>query len=150
MSTTTLSDEEKWRVATDCVHLNLKRTVRSVTQQFNAVLAQKGLRITQFTLLITSSLLGSVPLTELAEVMSLDRTTLTRNLKPLEQKGLVHSETSAKDVRVRLVQTTEAGEMMVAQCYPLWLGVQEKLTKEIEPEQYRQLLAQMILLTSAE
>ena len=108
-----LSESAKREVAQNCVHFNLKRSVRSVTQRFDAALAQEGVHITQFTLLITSSLLGAAPVSELADRLALDRTTLTRNLKPLEQKGWVRTTVSDTDARVRLVEITPAGEAVV-------------------------------------
>lgn len=131
-----LSEQQKLEVAQTCVHFNLKRSVRAVTQQFDAALAESGLHITQFTLLITSSLVGAVPVSELAEALTLDRTTLTRNLKPLEQKGWIKTTTSAADARVRLVEITALGETIIARSYPLWQRVQEEVTRAFGREPY--------------
>lgn len=124
-----LSEHEKLEVAKTCVHFNLKRSVRSVTQQFDAALAEQGLHITQFTLLVTSSLMGAVPISELAGALALDRTTLTRNLRPLEQKGWLKTSVSKVDARIRLVEITPAGEAVVARSYPLWQTVQKEVTR---------------------
>lgn len=127
-----LSEREKLRVAQTCAHFNLKRRVRSVTQRFDAVLAQEGLHITQFTLLVTSSLMDATPVSELADALALDRTTLTRNLKPLEQKGWLKTMVAEGDARVRLVEITTSGEALLARSYPLWRQVQEEVTRSFE------------------
>lgn len=143
MSTPLLSQNTKRSVAETCVHFNLKRSVRVITQQFNAALSQNGLHITQFTLLVTSSLCGTMSLTELAERLALDRTTLTRNLKPLEQKGLLHITVSDHDGRVHLVEITADGEALLAHSYPLWQSVQEELIQVFNHENYQSFLAQL-------
>lgn len=138
-----LSESAKREVAQNCVHFNLKRSVRSVTQQFDTALAQEGVHITQFTLLVTSSLLGAVPVSELADKLALDRTTLTRNLKPLEQKGWVKTTVSDIDARMRLVEITSAGEALVARSYPLWKQVQGEVTQSFDRERYKDFLVQL-------
>ena len=143
MSDSFLSESAKREVAQNCVHFNLKRSVRSVTQRFDAALAQEGVHITQFTLLITSLLLGAAPVSELADRLALDRTTLTRNLKPLEQKGWVRTTVSDTDARVRLVEITPAGEAVVVRSYPLWKQVQEEVTQSFNQEHYASFLVQL-------
>lgn len=138
-----LSEAEKWNVANNCVHRNLKRIVRKVTQQFELALTEKDLHISQFTLLITSSLMGKVAHTKLAEKLALDRTTLTRNLKPLEQRGLIHTSTSELDSRMRLVEITVAGEEMLFEVYPIWQKTQEEVTQHFTTETYSQFLNQL-------
>src|SRR5437660_42669 len=73
----------------DCLCLQVRKTARMVTQWYDACLQPSGLRSTQFNLLVAIGLAQTVPLTRLAEIMVLDRTTLARNLKPLESQGLV-------------------------------------------------------------
>ena len=72
-----------------CACANLRKATRAVTQVYDAALRPSGLKATQFTLLATLATLGDPPLTRLAEAMVKDRTTLTRNLKPLIAKGSV-------------------------------------------------------------
>src|SRR5215217_5827709 len=76
-------------VARACACANLRRAARAVTQVFDEALAPSGLRATQFTLLVTSRLMGESTINELAEKMAMDRTTLSRNLKPLVRSGLL-------------------------------------------------------------
>ncbi len=138
-----LSAEKKWDVAERCVHTNLKRTVRAVTRQFDDALAAVELHVTQFTLLVTSSLLGPAPLTELAERLAMDRTTLTRNLRPLERRGLIETVADVTDQRVRVVRITPEGETMIARAYPLWRRAQEEVTGKLEGPRYDVLLTDL-------
>src|SRR5215216_4690522 len=76
-------------VARACACANLRKAARAVTQVFDEALAPSGLRATQFTLLVTSRLMGESTINELAEKMAMDRTTLSRNLKPLLRSALL-------------------------------------------------------------
>src|SRR5947209_7151029 len=67
-----------------CACSNVRKAARAVTQLFDEVLQPSGLRSTQFTLLVAVALMDEAPVTELAGALVMDRTTFTRNLKPLE------------------------------------------------------------------
>jgi DNA-binding MarR family transcriptional regulator len=144
-----LEEAKKREVAERCAHFQLKRTVRTVTQHFDSALSETGLHVTQFTLLVTSSLMGSVPVTELADRLAMDRTTLTRNLKPLERDGLLKTHVAETDARVRLVQITPKGEEVVARAYPLWEKAQKEVTETFTDQQYAGLLAYLNQLQAA-
>jgi DNA-binding MarR family transcriptional regulator len=138
-----LANAKKNEVAERCAHFHLKRSVRSVTQHFDSALSETGLHITQFTLLVTSSLMGTVPITELADRLAMDRTTLTRNLKPLERDGLVQTHVAKDDARVRLVQISSWGEAVVARAYPLWEKAQKEVTETFSDQDYAGLLIRL-------
>src|SRR5690348_18504405 len=91
-----------------CVCGNLRMAARLVTQRYDDALRPAGLRIMQFTLLARLHAAGTLTMTELAEAASLDRTTLTRNLKPLIERGYVRTMLG-KDRRERLVEVTDSG-----------------------------------------
>src|SRR5829696_8230036 len=94
-------------VARTCACANLRKAARAVTQLFDEALAPSDLRATQFTLLVTSRLTGESTINELAERMAMDRTTLSRNLKPLVRNGLLEVR-PGEDGRTRLVRITSA------------------------------------------
>lgn len=86
-----------------------------------------GLRATQFTLLMVLREIGeAITITQLADVMVMDRTTLTRDLKPLERTGLL-TITVGEDRRTRCVQLTETGHQRVIDGLPLWEKAQQQL-----------------------
>jgi DNA-binding MarR family transcriptional regulator len=76
--------------------------MRVISQVYDAALRPSGLRATQFTLLAVLSSQGELPLTKLAEILVLDCTTLTRNLKPLLAQGMLEISRE-KDERIRLI-----------------------------------------------
>jgi DNA-binding MarR family transcriptional regulator len=136
----TLSRRRKLEVAQTCVHANLKRTMRQVTQHFDRALLPSGLHVTQFTLLITCSLVGIASINDLAEKLSLDQTTLSRNLQVLQRDALIEVVSSSSDARVRLVQVTARGETVLARAYPAWRKAQEEVNTDLSPEEYHQFL----------
>lgn len=111
-----------------CANANLRRAARSSTQMYDQFLVPSGLQITQFTLLVSCAIAGPVPITNLADVLVMDRTTLARNLKPLEKRGLVKIS-EGKDRRVRLVELREKGYDVLMKALPLWRNAQLQIEK---------------------
>lgn len=109
-----------------CAHANLRKAMRVVSQAYDAALKPSGLRTTQFTLLAVLARRGAVAMTKLADILVMDRTTLTRNLKPLRAKGWLDIGREEDD-RVRLVSITESGREAVAQATPLWRTAQNRV-----------------------
>jgi DNA-binding MarR family transcriptional regulator len=126
-------------VARACACANLRKAARAVTQVFDEALAPSGLRATQFTLLVTSRLMGESTINELAERMAMDRTTLSRNLKPLVRNGLLEVR-PGEDGRTRLVRLTPAGEQALEEAYPLWQQAQQEIVGVLGEERYEALL----------
>ena len=129
----TPSDRPEPRV-TGCTVFRLRKLTRRVTQHYDACLAPAGLRVTQYSLL--SILLNNPPLTmqALAQRLEMDRTTLTRNLKPLVAARFV--ETAAgDDARTRVVAVTEKGRMAWNEARPLWRRAQNEVNAALGLEQ---------------
>jgi DNA-binding MarR family transcriptional regulator len=109
-----------------CVCGNLRMAARLVTQRYDDALRTTGLRFMQFTLLARLRAADKLTMTELAQVMALDRTTLTRTLKPLIERGYVEI-VSGKDRRERLVILTERGRLALREALPHWEQAQESM-----------------------
>jgi DNA-binding transcriptional ArsR family regulator len=75
--------------AAECAVLNLRKASRFITGLYDEYIRPSGLRATQLTLLMALHQAGPVTITALSEILLMDRTTLTRDLKPLERQGLV-------------------------------------------------------------
>lgn len=118
-----------------CTCAAVRKAARIVTQMFETALQQTGLRAGQFTLLAVLSKQGDMPLTALADALVMDRTTLTRNLKPMVRDGLVRIKTE-EDQRVRKVGLTASGTRKIAEAYPLWAEVQSRLVDGLEAERW--------------
>lgn len=100
----------------------LRSATRALSQAYEEVLRPSGLRITQFSMLARASAVGKMSLSELADLMAMDRTTLGRNLQPLEREGLVQINVG-EDKRERLGSVTPDGRKLLARALPLWKGV---------------------------
>src|SRR5438552_19189501 len=88
-------------VAASCPAANLRRVSRALTQMYSKALAPCKLQLPQFSLLVACALRGDTPISALADGMAMDRTTLARNLKPLERDGFVRV-VAGEDRRVRV------------------------------------------------
>jgi DNA-binding MarR family transcriptional regulator len=116
-------------VAANCACKNLRRSARAVTQLYDDTLRPSGLRITQFTLLVAVALREPVQVTQLADTLALDRTTLARDLGPLTERDLVEV-TAGEDRRTRVVRLTRQGREAIARAYPLWRQAQARLMEQ--------------------
>jgi DNA-binding MarR family transcriptional regulator len=110
-----------------CVCGNLRMAARLVTQRYDDALRPTGLRFMQFTLLARLRAADRLTMTELAQQMALDRTTLTRNLKPLSERGYAQI-VSGKDRRERLVVLTDSGRVALRKALPRWEQAQDSMT----------------------
>jgi DNA-binding MarR family transcriptional regulator len=115
-------------VAADCACKSLRRAARAVTQRYDETLRPSGLRVTQFTLLVAVAVSEPVPITRLADTLTLDRTTLARDLRPLTERGLVEVA-AGDDRRMRVVRLTGQGRDAIARAYPLWKQAQARLVE---------------------
>ncbi len=120
---------------TACTCANLRKAARVVTQVYDAALQPTGLKATQFTVLATLSRRGDLPLTRLAEALVMDRTTLTRNLKPLVAKQYVRID-QVEDQRVRRVSLTDAGRSRLDEALPIWREAQSGLVEALGRERW--------------
>lgn len=136
------------RIATLCTNANLRNTARVITQLYDEFLEPSGLLGTQFRLLGAVAANGSIALTPLAEALSLDPTTLARNLKPLERDGLVEVSVGEDDRRMRVVTLTEAGLQALMKAIPLWEEAQAWIIDQLGEDRWRSMLADWAELVS--
>jgi DNA-binding MarR family transcriptional regulator len=90
-----------------------------MTQHYEAAFKGSGIRATQFTVLATLMQTGPIPVSQLAKTLGLERTTLTRNLVPLESRGLVRIS-GGSDARVREVCIQPDGVALARRVLPRW------------------------------
>ena len=103
----------------NCACMNLRRTARLIGQFYDQRLQPGGLRNTQFSLLVMLRALQPLSVTELANTLGMDRSTLTRNVKVLKKNGLIY-ERNSEDARVRLLAVTDQGSSTIDQNIPYW------------------------------
>ena len=116
-----------------CTNLKLRQLMRRVAQRYDAEVGQVGLKGTQYSLLSHVIKLGPIRPVDLAASMSIDASTLSRNLKPLIAAGWVTQDAGA-DARSRLVQATDAGREKREQAQRRWRVAQEGVNAVLGPE----------------
>src|SRR5229473_2516882 len=113
-----MSDQFTTSEARRCACGNIRRTDRVLTQFYDEILAPSGLYVTQFTPLATlAEAAAPISINHLAELLVMDRTTLTRNLELLRKQHLVRIE-EGQDRRMRLVFLTQEGEQALRRAWP--------------------------------
>jgi len=115
----------------NCACLNLRGTARAVTQYYDEILKPSGLKATQFSLLAAVATEGPASMTAISRALVMDRTTLTRNLKPLMDKGLVQESKSKEDRRQRHISLTRGGKATLTKALPLWKIAQDQIVRGI-------------------
>jgi DNA-binding MarR family transcriptional regulator len=113
-----------------CSNFKLRQLLRRVGQHYDQELALAGLKTTQYSLLSHVFKLGPIRPHDLALAMTLEASTLTRNLQPLIQAGWVTLGAGA-DGRSRLVHITDAGRAKRAEAQPHWRAAQQALNQRL-------------------
>jgi DNA-binding MarR family transcriptional regulator len=126
-----------------CACFNLRKTARAITQFYNTILQPSGLLATQFTLLAILARDNPTPISALADVLGMDRTTLARNLKPLQRDGLVQVAPDDTDHRIQLVTPTTEGRAALLAALPLWQQAQQQIVGQLGAERWHTLLADL-------
>jgi DNA-binding MarR family transcriptional regulator len=119
---------------TGCTCDRLRKLARRLTQRYDDFLAPTGLRLTQFSLLAHLVHGGPATMSALAERLEMDRTTLTRNLKPLADARLIATE-AGRDARERVVSLSEAGRTTWRAAREQWRRAQNDVNEALGAEQ---------------
>lgn len=119
-----MNTQKKQKTPSVCNCTNMRRASRAMTQFYDKLLAPSGLKVTQYSLLNHLRRLGPLTMSELSKAIRLERTTLVRNLKPLERMGFV-SITAEKASQANQVNITESGLKALETAIPYWNQAQE-------------------------
>jgi DNA-binding MarR family transcriptional regulator len=130
-----------------CTCQNLRRASLAITRIYDQKLSQNGLTVSQYSLLKHIKRLGPVSVSELASEIRLDRTTLVRNLKPLESEGLV-VDTSPSGSRNRQLQLTSEGQKRCEAAELNWQEAQAYVEDQLGTEKLENLIALLSLVES--
>ena len=135
-------DELMKQIATDvagnCACRKLRMATRKVTRMYDEAMRPVGITPTQFTLLSVVGGSNTVTLTELAELLSMERTTLSRNLKPLERDELI-SVSAEGYRRAKSVYLSDKGVSILSEALPFWRNAQTILKKQLGANIWNQL-----------
>jgi DNA-binding MarR family transcriptional regulator len=125
-----------------CVCYNIRKAARLVTQFYDATLEPSGLLGTQFVLMAVIGRVGAAPITRLGKAMGMDRTTVTRNLRPLERQGFIEMD-AGLDRRTHIVRLTEGGRQALKAALPLWQQAQAAVTSQFGQDRTAALLTEL-------
>jgi DNA-binding MarR family transcriptional regulator len=112
--------ESTFHVRDTCLCLHVQRTARALARRFDEALRPLDLTNGQFSLLMSLNRPEPANMRTVANLLAIDRTTLTAALKPLERRGLVEVMADSADKRSRLMALTRAGQNLLARALPIW------------------------------
>lgn len=114
----------------NCACHRVRTAARTVTRAYDETLRPVGLRATQLSVLVASAADDALSITSLAKYMGMDRSTLTRNLRPLETEGLITVGLEGWR-RSRALQITKKGRARLQEALPLWEKAQQTLRQKL-------------------
>jgi len=126
----------------ECACLKVRTAARAVTRFYDDALRPVGLRATQLSVLVAVAFGEAVSIASLSRLLGMDRSTLTRNLRPLELKGLVVLGPEAHH-RSRTLSITSKGKELVRQALPIWEKTQDQLREELKKLHWTNLHAEL-------
>ncbi len=133
-----------------CNCLAVRQAARHVSQFYDQCLAPVGLRTTQFSMLAKLKRLGPMSINALAREMVMDRTTLGRNIQPLQREGLVAAVTDRADRRSKELRLTEAGAARLAEAVKGWAKAQAQFEAVFGAERSRAMRSMMRAVSASE
>ncbi|HEU5078516.1 MAG TPA: MarR family winged helix-turn-helix transcriptional regulator [Opitutaceae bacterium] len=140
--------ELDFSVRQNCVCFNLRRAARVVTQFFDAEMRRHGIRSTQGSVLAALHTIGPSNMAELSEVLGMERTTLLRNLRPLQRDGLVTIEGGGHGARVEL-SITAKGRKQIEKLTPAWAAAQRTAVQVLGESRWSAILADLDAVAAA-
>lgn len=121
-----------------CSCFYLRRAARLVSRQYADTMKAAGLKSSQFSILSILTFNEQLTITELAAKMGLERTSLSRNLRPMEKDGLI-AVSDERDHRRRYIKLTRQGKATYRKALPLWNQAQQELRQQLGAEDLKQL-----------
>ncbi|MGE5450062.1 MAG: MarR family winged helix-turn-helix transcriptional regulator [Methanomassiliicoccales archaeon] len=123
-----------------CTVFNMRKASRLVGQFYDQAFSSLGIRTTQFSLLLAIAYQEPATINHLAQIMGMDRTTLSRNVRVLAKNNLV-TLTKGEDRREQLINLTNQGADLIQQALPIWETTQDKFGQLFGKEWTQRLIA---------
>ena len=124
--------ETTLQVRDACLCLHMQRAARVVARRFDELFRPLGITQGQFSLLMSLNRPEPPTLGSVADLLAMDRTTLTANLKPLERRGLVRIKVDQDDRRSRRLALTADGRALLAEATPIWKRHHAALERQLK------------------
>lgn len=128
---TSVGHETTLHVRDACLCLATQRAARALARRFDAAFRPVGLTHGQFSLLMSLNRPSPPKIGSVAELLAMDRTTLTAALKPLERRGLVRVRPDASDRRARRLELTAKGRATLVKALPIWQREHARVEREV-------------------
>ena len=118
-------------VRDSCLCLHVQRAARALARRYDEALRPFELTNGQFSLLMALNRPEPPPMAPVANLLAMDRTTLTAALKPLQRRGLVEISPDPSDGRSRILKLTREGRRLLARAAPVWQTTQAEVERQI-------------------
>ena len=128
--------------AENCVCFNLRWVTRAVTQFYDAEMRRHGIRPTQGPILESLKTKDSWNMAELSDWLGMERTTLVRNLRPLQRDGFVKTIGGGRGNRVE-VMITSKGRKQIEKLTPAWKSAQNAVVKTLGEKRWSTILSDL-------
>ena len=112
-----------------CLCALIRRAGRIATRNYDTLLKPSGLKVTQYSMLANIGRNPAITVSELAELLSMDQTTVSRNLRLLEKSGYIHLEGELTDQRIKRLQISNLGISKMNEARPLWEQAQLEMER---------------------
>ena len=132
MSRYTVSCAEAEMIGKNCLCARIQRASRAIGRRFDEAFRPVGLNNWQFTLLMTLNRPSPLTINGLAKELGMDRTTTTKNLKPLERRGLLEIRHDEEDARVRRIVLTASGHGVLAEALRYWQAANDAVVGSLK------------------
>jgi DNA-binding MarR family transcriptional regulator len=128
-------------IADECTCIRVRQTSRTVSRLYDENLRRAGLQISQLSVLVAVARFGDggAGMGKMAQALGMDRTTLTRNVLPLEKAGLVRLARDPADARAKIVLLTKPGQRAIEKAFPLWQKSEKRVRDLLGATQARDL-----------
>ena len=137
-----MSKELNMAAVDNCVCFNLRWVTRAVTQFYDAEMRRHGIRPTQGTILSSLQARDSWNMAELSDWLGMERTTLVRNLRPLQRDGFVKTIGGGRGNRVE-VMITAKGRKQIEKLTPAWKSAQRAAVKTLGEKRWSTILSDL-------
>ena len=123
-----------------CLCFAVRRAARALSRRFDEAFRPLGITNGQFSLMMSLNRPDSPRMSDIADFLAMDRTTLTAALKPLEKSGFISVRPEDRDRRNRRLSLTDAGREILARAVPIWRethGEVDRLVRASDPQGFR-------------
>ena len=137
-----VSKERDFSATQNCVCFNLRRVARVITQFYDSEMRRHGIRPTQGSILASLQARDSWNMAELSDWLGMERTTLLRDLRPLQRDGLVQVIGGGRGNRVELAITAK-GRNQIEKLTPAWKSAQNAAVKTLGEKRWSAILSDL-------